>query len=166
MPLFLQAEAVPLRMDENGVIRIGQTRVLLELVIEAYQGGTTPETIVRWFDSLRLADVYAVISYYLNHKEEVDEYLRGRRTGRAGPAHHRVRAAKPAGIPRRTAGPPRPNGASRGTGERPSALAASIFEEASEQIQKGGGIPHDQFWRDVEESRRAKRSPASRGKKQ
>ena len=41
----------------------------------------------------------------------------------------------------------------------------SIFEEAHEQIQKGGGIPHDQFWREVEQSRRAKRPPASRGKK-
>ena len=40
----------------------------------------------------------------------------------------------------------------------------SIFEEAHEQIRKGGGIPHDQFWREVERSRRAKRPPASRGK--
>ena len=32
----------------------------------------------------------------------------------------------------------------------------SIFEEAREQIQKGGGIPNDQFWREVEQTRRAK----------
>jgi prevent-host-death family protein len=36
----------------------------------------------------------------------------------------------------------------------------SIFEEAHEQLQQGGGIPHDQFWREVEQSRRAKRPPA------
>jgi prevent-host-death family protein len=41
----------------------------------------------------------------------------------------------------------------------------SIFEEAHEQIQKGGGIPHDQFWREVEQSRRAKRPAPPRGKK-
>jgi prevent-host-death family protein len=41
----------------------------------------------------------------------------------------------------------------------------SIFEEAHEQIQKGGGIPHDRFWREVEQARRAKRSPRSRGKR-
>ena len=41
----------------------------------------------------------------------------------------------------------------------------SIFEEAHEQIQKGGGIPHDQFWREVEQSRRAKRPTRSRGKR-
>jgi len=41
----------------------------------------------------------------------------------------------------------------------------SIFEEAHEQIQKGGGIPQDEFWRQVEKSRRAKRPAPSRGKK-
>jgi uncharacterized protein (DUF433 family) len=78
MSLILQAEPVPLRLDDQGTIRVGQTRVPLELVIEAYQEGETPETIVRWFDNLQLADVYAVISYYLKHKEEVEDYLRRR----------------------------------------------------------------------------------------
>jgi hypothetical protein len=41
----------------------------------------------------------------------------------------------------------------------------SIFEEAHKQIQKGGGIPHDQFWREVEQSRRAKRPGAARRKR-
>ena len=41
----------------------------------------------------------------------------------------------------------------------------SIFEEAHEQLDKGGGIPHDKFWRDVEQSRRAKRPARPRGKK-
>jgi prevent-host-death family protein len=41
----------------------------------------------------------------------------------------------------------------------------SIFEEAHEQIQKGGGIPHDQFWRQVEQSRRAKRPAPARRKR-
>ena len=41
----------------------------------------------------------------------------------------------------------------------------SIFEEAHEQIQKGGGIPQDQFWRQVEQSRRAKRPTHPRSKK-
>ena len=94
MPLSLQAEPVPLRMDECGAIRVGRTRVPLELVIEAYQNGATPETIVRWFDSLRLADVYGVISYYLKHMEEVDEYLRGRED-QAAEVRHKIEAAQP-----------------------------------------------------------------------
>ncbi len=35
---------------------------------------------------------------------------------------------------------------------RPRTLR-SVFEEAHEQIEKGGGIPHVQFWREVERSR-------------
>ena len=41
----------------------------------------------------------------------------------------------------------------------------SIFEEAHEQIRKGGGIPHGQFWREVERSRRARRPVSSRVKR-
>jgi prevent-host-death family protein len=41
----------------------------------------------------------------------------------------------------------------------------SIFEEAHAQIQNGGAIPHDQFWREVEQSRRAKRPAPSRRKR-
>ena len=41
----------------------------------------------------------------------------------------------------------------------------SVFEEAHEQIQKGGAIPHAQFWREVEQSRRTKRPAPSRGKR-
>jgi prevent-host-death family protein len=48
---------------------------------------------------------------------------------------------------------------------RRSRSLRSIFEEAHEQFQKGGGIPHDQFWREVEQSRRTKRPKPSRGKK-
>jgi hypothetical protein len=48
----------------------------LELVIRAFQSGATPETIVQRYETLQLADVYAVISYYLTHKKEVEEYLR------------------------------------------------------------------------------------------
>jgi len=41
----------------------------------------------------------------------------------------------------------------------------SVFQEAHEQLQKRGGIPHDQFWREVEQSRRAERQASSRSKK-
>jgi prevent-host-death family protein len=46
---------------------------------------------------------------------------------------------------------------------RPRSLR-SVLREAAEQIEKGGGIPHDQFWREVEQARRAKRLPRSRAK--
>ena len=41
----------------------------------------------------------------------------------------------------------------------------SVFEEAHEQIQKEGAIPHEQFWRQVEQSRKVKSPPPVRGKR-
>jgi hypothetical protein len=49
--------------------------VLLELVIEDFQDGATPEAIVQQYATLTLYDVYAVIAYYLHHRQEVDAYL-------------------------------------------------------------------------------------------
>jgi uncharacterized protein (DUF433 family) len=70
--------AVPLREDPPGVFRVGQSRVLLELVIRAFQRGETPESIVQSYDTLGLPDVYAVVGYYLAKPGPIDEYLRQR----------------------------------------------------------------------------------------
>ena len=75
MPLTIHDDAVPLRVDETGTVRVGKTRVILELVVHAFQDGATPEQIVQDYDTLNLADVYAVIGYYLRHRDEVDAYL-------------------------------------------------------------------------------------------
>lgn len=78
MTLTIGADPVPLNVDETGTVRVGGTRVTLDTVISVYQQGYTPEGIVRGFPPLKLADVHAVISYYLNHREEVEAYLRQR----------------------------------------------------------------------------------------
>lgn len=67
---------VPIRTDQHGIIRIANTRVTLDVVVARYQQGETPEQINQGFPTLKLADIYAVISYYLNNKDEVDAYLR------------------------------------------------------------------------------------------
>jgi uncharacterized protein (DUF433 family) len=69
---------VPLRTDEHGAVRVGNTRVLLELVIHAYYIGETPEGIVDSYPSLTTSDVYAVIGYYLANREAIDVYVRQR----------------------------------------------------------------------------------------
>ena len=74
-PFAVQAETPPLREDAFGSIRVGDTRILLELIVRAFQDGTTPEAIVQRYSSLKLADVYAVIAYYLRHREEIETYL-------------------------------------------------------------------------------------------
>ena len=64
--------------DETGVLRISGTRVVLDLVVRAFQKGASPEEIVWRYDSLKLADVYAAISYYLQNQDELDVYFEKR----------------------------------------------------------------------------------------
>jgi uncharacterized protein (DUF433 family) len=83
MPSFanglpLHPELPPLRLDEGGAVRVGKSRVSLDLVVEHYESGMTPEDLTRAYDTLSLADVHAVIAYYLRHREEVHAYLKRR----------------------------------------------------------------------------------------
>jgi uncharacterized protein (DUF433 family) len=77
-PLTIAAEQPPLRLDEGGVMRVGESRVSLDLVVEQYENGMTPEEMVRAYDALSLADAHAVVAYYLRHKDEVRGYLKRR----------------------------------------------------------------------------------------
>lgn len=72
------AEIVPLRIDADGVIRVGDTRVTLDTVISAFLDGATAEEIVQQYPSLSLADVYSTIGYYLRRRSEVEAYLERR----------------------------------------------------------------------------------------
>jgi uncharacterized protein (DUF433 family) len=67
---------VPLREDPPGVLRVGKSRVLLELVLQSFKAGATPEAIVQSYDTLNLADIYAVVSRYLADPAPFEEYLR------------------------------------------------------------------------------------------
>lgn len=67
---------LPLKIDEHGVIRVSGTRVTLDTVIACYQQGDSPEAIHEGFDVLPLNDIYAVIAYYLAHRDELDAYLK------------------------------------------------------------------------------------------
>ena len=75
MSLALEHEAPPLREDETGAIRVGNSRVLLETVIRAFQDGAPPESIVNRYTTLSLSDVYNTIGYYLRHQDAVEAYL-------------------------------------------------------------------------------------------
>lgn len=74
----LAKEPVPLSTDEHGVIRVGGSRVPIDTVLSAYRRGDTPEQIAQDYSVLQLADIYAVIAYYLKHREKVDAYLEKR----------------------------------------------------------------------------------------
>lgn len=75
MSLAIQSQPMPLKSDMDGVVRVGKTRVPLDSVISSFNSGATAEEIAYRFPSLELADIYAVISYYLKNREEVESYL-------------------------------------------------------------------------------------------
>ena len=89
MSVVIRTDSPPLYQDASGALRVGASRVLLELVIRAFQDGATPETIVQRYPTTTLPDVYAVIAYYLRHREEVEAYL-AERENRASETRQRI----------------------------------------------------------------------------
>ncbi|MDZ7620413.1 MAG: DUF433 domain-containing protein, partial [Patescibacteria group bacterium] len=87
---------VPLWEEPPGVVRVGNSRVLLELVLRAFQRGDTPEAIVRSYPTLELADVYAVISRYLASPDRFNAYLR-ESDERAEAVRRQIEARQPPG---------------------------------------------------------------------
>src|SRR5712692_1480898 len=92
--LPLHADCPPLRVDKGGAVRVGKSRISLDLVVQQYENGMTPEDMVRAYDTLVLADVHAVIAYYLRHRDEVWAY-RKRRTEEAESLRARIEAERP-----------------------------------------------------------------------
>ncbi len=70
-------QTVPLTQWEDGSIRVKDTRLLVDMIIYAHKRGLCPEEIYESFPSTSysVADIYAVIAYYLSHKVEIDAYL-------------------------------------------------------------------------------------------
>jgi uncharacterized protein (DUF433 family) len=76
--MTISTEIPPLETGTDGVMRIAGSRVTLDTVALAFADGATAEEIAQQYPTLTLANVYAVIGYYLRHKQEVDVYLSGR----------------------------------------------------------------------------------------
>jgi uncharacterized protein (DUF433 family) len=68
-------------MDETGTIRVGNTRITLDVLLGYLLSGVKPEEIVseEWYPTLSLADVHGVLAYYYRHQAEIDEYVKVRR---------------------------------------------------------------------------------------
>ncbi len=82
MNVVVSTSKIKLTKTEASVLRVGNSRVSLDSVIIAFGQGATPEQIVEDYDSLELGEVYAVISYYLQNREEVENYLANRKVER------------------------------------------------------------------------------------
>lgn len=63
------------RTDEHGVMRVGDSRVMLDSVVASFQQGHSPEAIQQQYPALMLEEVYGAIAWYLANAEEVARYL-------------------------------------------------------------------------------------------
>jgi uncharacterized protein (DUF433 family) len=72
----MQTSRVYVRQDESGVLRVGNTRVMLDSVVAAFHQGHSAETIAQQYPALSLEEVYGAIAYYLANQAEVGQYLR------------------------------------------------------------------------------------------
>ena len=75
----VEPEPVPLAADADGTVRVGGTRVTLDVVARAFDDGASPEEVAQRHPTLDLADVYSVFTYYLRHRDAVRAYLLDRR---------------------------------------------------------------------------------------
>ncbi len=64
------------RVDEHGVMRVGNTRVMLDSIVAGFEQGHSPETIQQQFPALSLEEVYGAITYYLACRDDVQAYLK------------------------------------------------------------------------------------------
>ena len=76
MARALEPLTLPLLEDEHGVLRMAESRVTVDVILYDFLAGTTAEEIALSYPTLALADIYAVLSYYLSHREALDDYLR------------------------------------------------------------------------------------------
>ncbi|HEV8191990.1 MAG TPA: DUF433 domain-containing protein [Ktedonobacterales bacterium] len=65
--------------ERNGEYYAARTRVPVDVVIAAWRRGDVPERIVEQFPSLSLADVYGVITYFLDHEKDLRAHFAGLR---------------------------------------------------------------------------------------
>jgi uncharacterized protein (DUF433 family) len=78
MTITLHADPVPLHVDDTGAIRVGQSRVTLDVLLQYWRLGMKPEEIAHGLGTITLADVHGALAYYLRHQSELDAYLRQR----------------------------------------------------------------------------------------
>src|SRR5688572_6800293 len=74
----IKTELPPLERDSDGAVRVAGTRVLLDLIVSAFRNSASAEPIAEQYSAVALADVCAVIAYYLRNADAVDDHLAGR----------------------------------------------------------------------------------------
>ena len=71
----IEPEPVPLVRGQGGRLMVPGTRVSLNVLVAAFKRGESPEAIHDDYETVSLADVYAILAYYLRHRAEVEDDL-------------------------------------------------------------------------------------------
>lgn len=71
----IEPEPVPLVRDQAGRLMVPGSRISLDVLVADFKQGKTPEAIHEAYETVSLADVYAIFAYYLRHRAEVEAYL-------------------------------------------------------------------------------------------
>ena len=74
-PFVIEEEGVPLDVWDDGSVRVGGTRLSLQVVVTAYNLGEPIAQIADDYGQMPHDVIAAVIGYYLRHRETVDEYV-------------------------------------------------------------------------------------------
>jgi uncharacterized protein (DUF433 family) len=93
--ITLHADPLPLRVDDKGTIRVGQSRVTLDVLVQYWRLGMNPEQIAQGLETLTLADIHGALAYYFRHQTEMDDYL-ARREQEAEALRQQIEAANAA----------------------------------------------------------------------
>ena len=62
--------------DEDGVMRVGKNRVLLESVVAAFEQGDSPESIRSQYPALTLEEVYGALTFCLSQPDMIQAYMK------------------------------------------------------------------------------------------
>jgi len=91
-------------VDEHGVMRIGNSRVMLDSIVAGFEQGHSPGTLQQQYPTLSLEEVYGAITYYFAHTDQVHAYLnrqdqlweawRARSATKSSPVVERLRALR------------------------------------------------------------------------
>lgn len=79
-----EPEPVPLTRDTGGRLMVIGTRVPLDTLVTAFERGDSPEAIHESYPAVSLGDIYAIFTYCVRHRAEVNAYLAERAEQRAG----------------------------------------------------------------------------------
>lgn len=74
----IEPEPVPLTRDAAGRLVVIGTRVPLDTLVAAFERGDSPEAIQESYPTVVLGDIYAIFTYCVRHRDDVNAYMAGR----------------------------------------------------------------------------------------